>query len=132
MPKSMSSGSGSSTSSVATSKLVRGAERVPPTSASNQPSSTSLEDRSVKFSTSDLNDKRPMTLAPDAHEGVISSHPNHEEAGCKMGCPTTSPTPESDCKHDRVPTTAEESDDEYEPEEFKIHGQSLRPGRLPS
>jgi hypothetical protein len=26
----------------------------------------------------------------------------------------------------------EEIDDEYEPEEFKIHGQSLRPGRLPS
>ena len=40
--------------------------------------------------------------------------------------------PQSDCKRDTVPTILEEGDDDDEPEEFKVHGQSLRPGPRPS
>jgi hypothetical protein len=36
------------------------------------------------------------------------------------------------CKRDTVPTLQEESDDDETPEEFKIHGTSLRPGPLPT
>ena len=49
-----------------------------------------------------------------------------------MESEATSQKPQSGCKRDKVSTIHEESDDDDAPEEFKIHGQSLRPGPLPS
>jgi hypothetical protein len=49
-----------------------------------------------------------------------------------MGDNTAAQKPQSGCKRDTVPSSTEESDDDEAPEEFKIHGQSLRPGPLPS
>jgi len=122
LPKSIASESGSPHSK----------KRVSPASASNQPGSPNSEHSNVEFSTSASNEKRPTTLASSEYEGIDSSTPYHGAASCKMGGKATSQELESDCKHDKVPALTEESDDEYEPEEFKIHGQSLRPGRLPS
>jgi hypothetical protein len=49
-----------------------------------------------------------------------------------MGDETLAQSPKSGSKRNTVPISPEESDDDESPEEFRIHGQSLRPGPIPS
>ncbi len=131
-PKSTASESGSSLSNSAPNRSVPPIERISPATALSQPALPIYERSNDVISTGESNDKRPTTLASDEHEGVASSYPHHGVASCKMGGNVASLIPESDCKLETVPAPKDDSNDEYEPEEFKIHGQSLRPGRLPN
>ena len=73
----------------------------------------------------------PQGLTTSAPEGGASSY-HYPASASLMGDNTAAQKPQSGCKRDTVPILTEESDDDEAPEEFKIHGQSLRPGPLPT
>ena len=104
---------------------------VSPTSALAQPdSSAATESRNIIGRTSTLSHQGSQNLADETSENAPSSI-HHHRAASRMGSEAALQKPQSGSKRDTVPTTTEECDDDGVPEEFKIHGQSLRPGPLP-
>ena len=103
-------------------------ERDPSTSSSR---TVSQNEPGNDISISEPNHHGFLNLPSSTSEGAASSNQNPEILR-HMNGRAVSQRPQSDCKRDTVPTILEEGDDDDEPEEFKVHGQSLRPGPLPS
>jgi len=125
------SGGGGALSESTVVESGRSAEHDSPLLASGQPGFPTEHSNVELVSTRASTENRPTTLASGTDNGVTTS--TLHDSALRMGGQAASQVPDSDCKHDQVPALIEEaSDDEDDPEEFKIHGQSLRPGRLPS